>query len=314
MFVLCSVIDSLVSPVSYCAAKSISDKHTDIDHAKTISAATDYETTIPAAGFHYYCLRSQDNSQDMVIRISSEKAFSFSFQLFDEKGTFCAPDTYTLDPVNHILQICYTVKSSKSYLLGLQNTGKSSVSYTIYYSTQTTKTTSKPKSNTKKKTTKTTAKPKKMATPKLNRNKQSVATAAPKYDKRKQSLVTAVPRHTATPKATKTTSKKISKTTAKPTKTKKPKKQKTTTSYTSLKLSHTFLQVKQGEAFSLQVPDATQKTKTLQWGCTNATLIKKKSTTSGSFSATAVKKGTLIITCKQKGSKTVAASCTVKIS
>jgi hypothetical protein len=136
----------------------------------------------------------------------------------------------------------------------------------------------------------------------------------PKSNSSKQSLVPAVPQRTATPKVTKTTSKKTSKTTAKPTKTKKPNKQKTTTSCTSLKLSHTFLQVKQGENFSLQVSDSSRTTKTFQWGCSNTALIKKKSNTSGSFSATAVKKGTLIITCKQKGSKTVAASCTVKIS
>jgi hypothetical protein len=301
-FACCSASSLSGSLISCTAATSLPDSHNDVDHAKVIHRNTEYETSILSNGFHYYCLMSQESTQDMMIRISSQKGFSFSFQLFDQTGTFCAPSTYSLDPVNHVLQICYSMEAQKSYLFALQNTGNNTSTYTIHYKQKTTNTTKKSK---KTKKSKTTSKPKVTVNPKVTVKPNTKNSVAVKPTSSARPVTTTIPVSTGKPKKKNT---KKQKTVSKPT------KQKTDITYSSFKLSRTFIQLKKGETFSLKASMSSLKDTAFEWSCSKGTLLKNKKRTAVSFSATAAKKGTLIITCKQKGNSRITASCTIKIT
>lgn len=295
----------VVNPPPCMAVTSLPDRHNSIDKAKVIRRETYYKTTISANSYHYYCLLGQEQDGDITVKITSPKNLSISFQLFDRDGTLCSPSNYIFDPVNHNLQINYHIKANQSYLLGLYNSMKTSSTYNISYEDSDTSTKQTPASKPTKKPAKT-AKPKQKATP-VKTPKPTQQTAPVRTPKPTQQTAPA-----RTPKPTQQTA---------PARTPRPK-QNTTRHNKSipapqLKLSHTFLQLKAGQSFSIHASITPKQSCRLQWNISSSSLIKKKKTkktaAGETLYAVAAREGTIIITCKIKGSKTSSASCTIKI-
>ena len=300
---LCS--SKAANPPPCMAVTSLPDNHGSIDRAKIIRRNTYYKTTITANSYHYYCLLGQEQDGDITVKITSPKNLSISFQLFDKDGTLCPPSNYIFNPADHNLQINYHIKANQSYLLGLYNSMRTSSAYNICYEDSDTPTKQTPTSKPTKLPTKT-AKPKQRpASAKTSKPKKEVSPAKTPRPKQGTS-----PAKTPRPKQG-----------ASPAKTPRPK-QKITRHNKSIpapqcKLSHTFLQIKTGQSFSIQASITPKQSCRLQWSISPTSLIQKrkiKKTAAGeTLYATAVREGTIIITCKVKGSKASSASCTVKI-
>lgn len=335
----------------HCSAKTIlSNPPADIENAETIHRNISYETTISPDTFHYYCLLGQERAGNIKIEISSRQSLSLSFHLYDSKGTLCPPESYTFDPVNHILQIKYHIQADQSYLLGLHSASAAAVSYTIHYkeiknntkkqtkpstTSKPSKKTSKPKGNSKSKNTlqpnntskptdKSASKPKITSKPKNTAKTNTISKsesasksrAALKSKDSQKSKTKAVskPIHSSKPKSnTKRKTKAVSQ-------TKNTSQAKGTENPTlpHLTLSRSFTQIRTGNSFSIQAVITPKQTSSLQWSISSDSLIKgkriKRKNSGEVFSATTVKRGTLIITCRVKGRKRISASCTIKIT